>query len=166
MRYAEVIVAQRFHTVLGLSEEQVWQAVVRGCDRAMAHYPIDTRLFLGLARHQPPEQVPYRGIYTVARPSNLVTSPVSRPSPQGAPGALPYRPRRVRPVGQRESAVCISYPRSQPHQSQTACPMMSALSSSDSHDSSSVNIVTHCRQEHGIFVISVPQNSRCGPKAS
>jgi adenosine deaminase len=54
--YAEVIVAQRFHTDLGLSQEQVWQAVVRGRDWAMAHYPIDVRLFLGLARHQPPEQ--------------------------------------------------------------------------------------------------------------
>jgi hypothetical protein len=34
---------------------------------------------------------------------------------------------------------------------------MSALSGSDSHGSSSVHIVTHCRQEHGIFVMSVPQ---------
>jgi adenosine deaminase len=56
VRYAEVIVAQRFHTDLGLSEEQVWQAVVRGRDRAMAHYPIDVRLCLGLARREPPEQ--------------------------------------------------------------------------------------------------------------
>src|SRR4029450_1259922 len=32
--------------------------------------------------------------------------------------------------------------RSQPHQAQTACPMMSALSCSDSHGSSSVNIAT------------------------
>ena len=31
---------------------------------------------------------------------------------------------------------------------------------------SSVNIVTHCRQEHGIFVMSVPQNMRAGPNAS
>ena len=50
VRYAEVIVAQRFHTDLGLSQEQVWQAVVRGRNRAMAHYPIDVRLFLGLGR--------------------------------------------------------------------------------------------------------------------
>jgi adenosine deaminase len=56
VRYAEVIVASHVHTMLGLSEEQVWQAVVRGRDRAMAHYPIDVHLFLGLARRQPPEQ--------------------------------------------------------------------------------------------------------------
>src|SRR4029453_12554438 len=56
--------------------------------------------------------------------------------------------------------------RSHPHQVQIACPMMSALSVSDSHGIVSVNIVTHCRQEHGIFVMSVPQNTRCGPKAS
>jgi adenosine deaminase len=56
VRYAEVIVAQRFHTALGLSEEQVWQAVVRSRDRAMAQYPIDVRLFLGLGRREPPEE--------------------------------------------------------------------------------------------------------------
>ena len=28
------------------------------------------------------------------------------------------------------------------------------------------SIVTHCRQEHGIFVMSVPQNMRADPKAS
>jgi adenosine deaminase len=56
VRYAEVIVHQRFHTDLGLREEQVWQAVVRGRDLAMAQYPIDVRLFLGLRRNQPPEQ--------------------------------------------------------------------------------------------------------------
>jgi adenosine deaminase len=56
VRYAEVIISQQFHTRLGLSEEQVWQAVVRGRDRAMAHYPIDVRLFLGLRRHRPPAQ--------------------------------------------------------------------------------------------------------------
>ena len=54
--YAEVIVAQRFHTDLGLSQEQVWQAIVRGRDRAMEQYKIDVRLFLGLGRRQPPEQ--------------------------------------------------------------------------------------------------------------
>jgi adenosine deaminase len=56
VRYAEVIVASHWHTDLGLSEEQVWQAVVWGRDRAMAHYNIDVRLFLGLARRQTPEQ--------------------------------------------------------------------------------------------------------------
>jgi len=35
-----------------------------------------------------------------------------------------------------------------------------------SHGSSSVNKVTHCRHEHGIRVMSVPQNIRSGPKAS
>ena len=44
VRYAEVIVAQRFHTALGLSEEQVWQAVVRGRDRAMAQYSMTSYL--------------------------------------------------------------------------------------------------------------------------
>ena len=44
--------------------------------------------------------------------------------------------------------------------------MTSLLSSSLSHGNSSVNIVTHCRQEQGIFVMSVPQNIRFGPKAS
>ena len=44
--------------------------------------------------------------------------------------------------------------------------MMSSLSRSGNQGSSSVNIVTHCRQEHGIFVMSVPQNMRDGPKAS
>src|SRR5262249_54521214 len=53
-----------------------------------------------------------------------------------------------------------------PPQAQNARPLVSALSCSDSHGISSVNMVTHCRQEHGIFVMSVPQNSRCGPKAS
>jgi len=56
VRYAEVIITQQFHTRLGLSEEQVWQAVVRGRDRAMAQHKIDVRLFLGLRRHRPPEQ--------------------------------------------------------------------------------------------------------------
>lgn len=56
VRYAEVIVAQRFHTDLGLSQEQVWQAMVRGRDRAMEQYKIDVRLFLGLGHRQPPEQ--------------------------------------------------------------------------------------------------------------
>ncbi len=54
----------------------------------------------------------------------------------------------------------------QPHQAHTAWPMTSSLSRSDNQGSSSVNIVTHCRHEHGIFVMSVPQNMRAGPKAS
>src|SRR5262249_53919612 len=56
VRYAEVIVASHWHTDLGLSEEQVWQAVVRGRDQAMAQSNIDVRLFLGLPRRQTPEQ--------------------------------------------------------------------------------------------------------------
>ena len=44
--------------------------------------------------------------------------------------------------------------------------MISSLSFSVSHGSSSVNIVTHCRHEHGMRVMSVPQNMRSGPKAS
>ena len=44
--------------------------------------------------------------------------------------------------------------------------MMRCLSRSGNQGSSSVNIVTHCRQEHDIFVMSVPQNMRDGPKAS
>jgi len=51
-------------------------------------------------------------------------------------------------------------------QVQRARPMISSLSRSDSQGSSSVNIVTHCRQEQGIRVMSVPQNMRSGPKAS
>src|SRR5437763_14311236 len=53
----------------------------------------------------------------------------------------------------------------QPSQSQTASPMMSALSACGIQ-SISWKCVTHCRQEHGILVMSVPQNSRCGPNAS
>ena len=49
---------------------------------------------------------------------------------------------------------------------QKARPMINSLSLSDSHDSSSVNMVKHCRQEQGIRVMSVPQNMRSGPKAS
>ena len=44
--------------------------------------------------------------------------------------------------------------------------MISSLSFVDSHGSSSVNIVTHCRHEHGMRVLSVPRNMRAGPKAS
>ena len=54
----------------------------------------------------------------------------------------------------------------QPHQAHTAWPMTRGLSRSGNQGSYSVNIVTHCRQEHGIFVMSVPQNMRVGPKAS
>jgi hypothetical protein len=54
----------------------------------------------------------------------------------------------------------------QSSQVQRARPMTSSLSCAGSHGSSSVNSVTHCRQEQGMRVISVPQNTRSGPKAS
>jgi hypothetical protein len=44
--------------------------------------------------------------------------------------------------------------------------MTSSRSRPESHGSSSVNMVTHCRHGHGIRVMSVPQNIRAGPKAS
>ena len=44
--------------------------------------------------------------------------------------------------------------------------MTSSLSRPCSHGNSSVNIVTHCRYEHGIRVMSVPQKERCGPNTS
>src|SRR6516165_4735911 len=54
----------------------------------------------------------------------------------------------------------------QPIQLQTASPMTSSRSRPFSNGNSSVNKVTHCRQEHGMRVMSVPQNIRSGPKAS
>ena len=62
--------------------------------------------------------------------------------------------------------VDLAHSRFQPIQSQTARPMTSSWSRPFSHGSSSVNIVTHCRHEHGMRVMSVPQNMRSGPKAS
>jgi hypothetical protein len=56
--------------------------------------------------------------------------------------------------------------RFRPSHAQRARPMISSLSFADSHGSSSVNIVTHCRHEIGMRVMSVPQNMRSGPKAS
>ena len=52
-----------------------------------------------------------------------------------------------------------------PSQLQMASPMMSFLSASGIQSISS-RWPTHCRQEQGILVMSVPQNSRWGPKAS
>ena len=54
----------------------------------------------------------------------------------------------------------------QPIQSHSARPITSVWSAAFNQDSSSVNSVTHCRHEHGIRVMSVPQNMRRGPKAS
>src|SRR5439155_18222644 len=56
--------------------------------------------------------------------------------------------------------------RFQPHQAHSASPITNSRSRPLSHGNSSVNIVTHCRQDHGILVMSVPQNMRCGPNAS
>jgi len=56
--------------------------------------------------------------------------------------------------------------RGQPSQLHTASPMTSSRSPPFNHGSSSVNRVTHCRQEHCIRVMSVPQNIRSGPNAS
>ena len=54
----------------------------------------------------------------------------------------------------------------QPMKSQSALPITSSRSLPLSHGSSSVNIVTHCFHVHGMRVMSVPQNMRCGPNAS
>jgi adenosine deaminase len=56
VRYVEVLLTPRFHTMLGLTTEQVWCAAVAGCKRATARFDIDVRLFLGLSRDQPPAQ--------------------------------------------------------------------------------------------------------------
>ena len=54
----------------------------------------------------------------------------------------------------------------QPSQLQTAWPMTRSRSRPVSQGSSSVNMVTHCRHEQGMRVMSVPQNIRSGPNAS
>ena len=56
--------------------------------------------------------------------------------------------------------------RFQPSQPTTAPPITRSRSRPFSHGSSSVTIVTHCRYEHGMRVMSVPQNGRSGPNAS
>lgn len=55
VRYAEVIVSLDLHVRRGLSLAAAWQAIVDGRARAMARYPIDVRLLLGISRHRPPE---------------------------------------------------------------------------------------------------------------
>jgi hypothetical protein len=47
-----------------------------------------------------------------------------------------------------------------PSQSHTARPITSSWSRPESHGSSSVNNVTHCRYEHRMRVMSVPQNTK------
>src|SRR5712691_4133966 len=56
VRYVEVLLSHKFHTMLGLTQEQVWHAAVAGYQRATARFDIDVRLFLGLSRDQPPAQ--------------------------------------------------------------------------------------------------------------
>ncbi|KAF0246601.1 MAG: adenosine [Planctomycetota bacterium] len=55
VRYVELLVSHRFHAWRGLSEREVWEAVVRGRARAQAKHRIDAPLFLGVSRDQPPE---------------------------------------------------------------------------------------------------------------
>lgn len=119
-----------------------------------------------------------------ARPNTAPSSTPSAPRagrpppPSQAPTAarifstksLTCRPDRCRPAhsGHRVSSRPNPQPAgtAQPIQSQSARPMTSSRSRPVSHGSSSVNSVTHCRQEQGMRVISVPQNIRSGPNAS
>ena len=137
-----------------------------------------------------------RVVSTVKKPSWANFCATAPPTPQRTPTGtslsstvLPCASKVLRPsdchleVAPTTTATCLPFDvcfhcgnllgfcsvqtaRFQPHQAQSASPMTSLLSSSPSHGSSSVNIVTHCRQEQGILVMSVPQNIRCGPKAS
>jgi adenosine deaminase len=54
VRYVEFLLSHRFHTWRGLSEREVWEAVVRGRARAQAKYRIEAPLFLGVSRDQEP----------------------------------------------------------------------------------------------------------------
>lgn len=64
VRYAELIVSVAFHTRRGvLDETGVWTAIAAGRARAMARYPIDVRLFVGLRRHG----LPVQGLATLDR---------------------------------------------------------------------------------------------------
>jgi len=54
VRVVELLVSHRFHAWRGLSEQEVWEAVVRGRDRARAAYGIEAPLFLGISRDQLP----------------------------------------------------------------------------------------------------------------
>ena len=56
VRYAEVIVSHDLHTRRGLDHTSVWTAIVAGRNQAMARYPIDVRLFLGVNRHRGPAE--------------------------------------------------------------------------------------------------------------
>jgi adenosine deaminase len=54
VRYVEISVSLALHTWQGLGDDQVWIAISRGRERAMARYPIDVRLILGISRGRPP----------------------------------------------------------------------------------------------------------------
>lgn len=54
VRYVELLVSHTYHARKGLSEKQVWEAVVRGRERARAKYRIEAPLFLGISRDQEP----------------------------------------------------------------------------------------------------------------
>ncbi|MCC6738752.1 MAG: adenosine deaminase family protein [Planctomycetia bacterium] len=51
VRYVELLVSHRFHAWRGMSERQVWEAVVRGREKVKG---IDARLLLGISRDQAP----------------------------------------------------------------------------------------------------------------
>ena len=57
VRYAELIVSHNFHSARGLAHHDVWSAIARGRERAMARHPIDVPLILGLSRHRSPATV-------------------------------------------------------------------------------------------------------------
>ena len=57
VRYAELIISHDFHNARGLTHQQVWAAIARGREGAMARHAIDVRLILGLSRHRSPAAV-------------------------------------------------------------------------------------------------------------
>jgi adenosine deaminase len=54
VRYVELLLSHWYHARRGLSEREVWEAVVRGRERARAAYGIEAPLFLGISRDQEP----------------------------------------------------------------------------------------------------------------
>jgi len=103
-------------------------------------------------------------------PSGGSPSAESSPKARWGRGSTKARSSRSRP-NSPEGARAVQHHRRhpgsfQPSHAQRARPMISSLSFVESQGSSSVNIVTHCRHEIGMRVMSVPQNIRSGPKAS
>src|SRR5712671_1812154 len=87
-------------------------------------------------------------------------------SPQAGRGNYEFLPRpAMRGEGRGEGQI-LQPGSFQPSQSHTARPMTSSRSRPLSHGISSVNIVMHSFHEHGMRVMSVPQNVRSGPNAS